>query len=76
MKIELSSNLSKQEQLIFDFVGKKEVDAGTIYSSLKDDFAERTLRKAISSLEEKKLIETRKEIKGRGFTRLIKKVAN
>ena len=52
------------------------VDAGTIYEALEKEFAERTLRKAISSLEDKKLISTKKVVKGRGFTRLIKKVKN
>ena len=76
IKQEISSNLSKQEQLIFDYIEDKEVDAGTVYKALEKKFAERTLRKAISSLEDKKLISTKKVVKGRGFTRLIKKVTN
>jgi archaeal cell division control protein 6 len=74
IKIELSSNLTEQEKLLLSFIEKGETDAGTIYKKLEKSFAERTLRKAISSLEEKKLIQTKKVIKGRGFTRIIKKV--
>jgi len=76
VKIELSSNLTKQESLILDFIKNKEIDAGSLYESLSKDFADRTLRKAVSSLEDKKLLETRKVQKGKGFTRLIKKVTN
>ena len=71
VKIELSSNLTPQEQLILDFIGDGEADAGTIYKKLGKKFAERTLRKAISSLESKKLVKTKKVVKGRGFTRII-----
>jgi archaeal cell division control protein 6 len=73
IKDELVSNFTEQEKLILDFIGNKEYDSGEIYSHFKNKFAERTLRKAISTLEEKKVIQTKKIVKGRGFTRLIKK---
>jgi cell division control protein 6 len=73
VKVELSSTLSEQEKLILDFVSKGEADAGSIYKILGKNFAERTLRKAISSLEDKKLVSAEKVVKGRGFTRIIKK---
>jgi archaeal cell division control protein 6 len=74
VKQELSTNLSKQEQLILDYINGKEVIAGDIYLGLKDEFAERTLRKAISDLEGKNLIKTKKVKKGKGMSRIISKV--
>ena len=73
VKQELSSNLSKQEQLVLDFVKDKEVIAGEIYLALGKEFAERTLRKAINDLEDKKLISAKKVKKGKGVTRIISK---
>jgi archaeal cell division control protein 6 len=74
IKFEIAENLSEQEKLVLDFIGNKEFSAGEIYSKLKRKFAERTLRSAISSLEGKKLIKTEKSQKGKGTTRLVKKV--
>jgi len=73
VKQELATNLSKQEQLVFDFIKDKGVAAGEIYASLGKEFAERTLRKAITDLEEKKLIKTEKVKKGKGMSRIISK---
>jgi archaeal cell division control protein 6 len=74
VKFEIVTNLSAQEKIVLDFISNKEVDSGDIYSSLKKNFAERTLRQAISDLEGKKIIRTRKVSKGKGFTRLISKI--
>ncbi len=73
VKIEISNNLSEQEKLIFDFLDDKEVTAGEIYLKFKKDFAERTLRKAITDLESKNIIVAKKVKKGRGITRLLSK---
>lgn len=73
IKQELTSNLSKQEQLILDFIKGGEFTAGEIYAGLKSKFAERTLRKAITDLEEKKVIVAKKVKKGKGLTRIISK---
>jgi len=75
VKVEISSNLTKQEQLILDFLVDKEVTAGEIYLKFKKDFAERTLRKAITDLESKGVISAKKVKKGRGITRLLSKKA-
>ncbi|VVB74558.1 ORC1-type DNA replication protein 1 [uncultured archaeon] len=73
VKVEVTSNLSEQERSILDLLKKKKSqDSGAIYDTLKDKFAERTLRAALAELEEKKLIVSEKEIKGRGFTRIVK----
>ncbi len=76
VKVEIVSNLSDQEKEILLFLDKnssKEVDSGLIYSSLEKKFSERTLRSAISELEKKGLIFSEKIIKGKGFSRVIKK---
>ena len=73
VKVELSSNLSKQEQLVLDFIKDKGASAGEIYDSLGKKFAERTLRKAINDLEEKKLIKAEQVKKGKGMSRIISK---
>ena len=73
VKVEITSNLSKQEIQLLDLIGDKEMLAGEIYLALKENFAERTLRKAIADLEAKKMITTKKVQKGKGFSRLIKK---
>ncbi|MFA5357356.1 MAG: AAA family ATPase [archaeon] len=73
VKFEIAENLSEQEFLVLNFVGGKEVDAGAVYKALNKKFAERTLRKAVSDLEFKKILKTRKVPKGRGFTRMISK---
>jgi len=59
--------------MILDFLSNKELTAGEIYSALNKEFAERTLRKAISDLEEKKAVKTKKIKKGKGVTRVISK---
>jgi len=74
VKIEITSNFSGPEQAVMDFLKEEEVESGELYANLEKKFAERTLRQALSSLEEKKLITTKKVIKGRGFTRIISKV--
>ncbi len=71
VKVEITSNLTEQEKVILDFISDKEYDSGEIYRALKQKFAERTLRKAISEMEKKGLIKTKKVIKGKGFTRSI-----
>jgi cell division control protein 6 len=73
IKKELDENLSKQEKMILESINEKDLSAGEIYELFKGDFAERTLRKAISDLESKNLILTKKIQKGKGFTRLISK---
>lgn len=73
VKVEISKNLTKQEKLILDFLENKEVTAGEIYSKFKNEFAERTLRKAITDLESKNIIVAKKVKKGRGITRLLSK---
>ncbi len=72
-KIEIIQNLTEQEKVILDFLGDKEITSGEIYSKFSKLFAERTLRKAISDLESKKVIKIEKIQKGKGFTRLISK---
>ena len=73
VKVELTSTLSEKEKLILDYLTKNNgVDSGEIYSALKNKFAERTLRQAITDLEEKKLIRLEKIQKGKGgFSRVI-----
>jgi cell division control protein 6 len=75
VKVEITSNLSDQENAILKFLDtskSKEIDSRKIYDSLGKDFAERTLRSALSSLEEKGLIIRDKTIKGRGFSSVIR----
>ena len=73
VKFEIIDNLSSQEKLILDFLSDKELTTIEIYSSLKNSFAERTLRKAISDLEEKGIIEIKKETNSKGILRTIKR---
>jgi cell division control protein 6 len=75
VKIELISNLSEQESIVLEFVKKKSgVNSGEIYKEFEKKFAERTLRQAISDLEEKKLIKSEKIQKGKGgFSRVFVK---
>jgi len=73
IKQELSTNLSTQEQLILDLIKDKGVSAGEIYAKFKKGFAERTLRKAITDLQGKKLINTETVKKGKGMSRIISK---
>jgi cell division control protein 6 len=73
IKVEITSNLSEPEQVVLDFIKEGEFSVGDIYSGLKDKFAERTLRKAFASLEEKKLIITNTTQSGKGSARMIKK---
>jgi archaeal cell division control protein 6 len=77
VKVEVTTNLNEQEKDILAFLEKnsnKPVDSGMIYTALASKFAERTLRLAVSSLEEKHLVKTEKLVKGKGTTRLVKKV--
>jgi len=73
VKIELSSNLTDQEKEVLSFVSKNpSSDSRAVYDALGKKFAERTLRKAISDLEEKKLLKSEKNQKGKGgFTRVL-----
>ena len=73
VKVEITSTLSVQEQLILDLLSKSELNSGEVYEKLSKQFAERTLRQAITNLEEKKLVEIEKIQKGKGFTRIIRK---
>jgi cell division control protein 6 len=76
VKAEVTSNLSSQEKEILNFLDSssvKQADSRMIYNSLNSKFAERTLRLALSSLEEKKLIVSEKVLKDKGFTRLFRK---
>jgi archaeal cell division control protein 6 len=67
VKVEVTSTLSSQESLVLEFISKKNgVNSGEIYLALKKSYAERTLRQAISDLEEKKLIRSEKIQKGKG----------
>jgi len=75
VKAEIKSTLSDQEQAILNFLDKssgKEIDSRNIYDSLEKKFAERTLRLALSNLEEKGFISAEKIVKGRGTSRIIK----
>jgi archaeal cell division control protein 6 len=74
VKVEITDNLTKQETLILDILSKSELNSGEIYIKLKGDFAERTLRKAITDLEAKKLVQIEKVQKGKGFTRIVRKM--
>jgi cell division control protein 6 len=76
VKFEIAENLSEQEFLVLNFVADKEVDAGALYKALGKKFAERTLRKAVSDLEGKKILKTKKVPKGKGLTRMISKSGN
>lgn len=76
IKVEITSNLTEQEEKILNLLDKnsaKDVDSGFIYSELEKFFSERTLRTAISELEKKGMISLDKVVKGRGFTRIIKR---
>jgi cell division control protein 6 len=76
VKVEVISNLSAQEQAILNFLDKnsaKQIDSRMIYVSLINDFAERTLRLALSSLEEKKLVFSERVLKEKGFTRVFRR---
>jgi cell division control protein 6 len=78
VKVEITSNLSDQEKQILSLLEKNsklDIDSGFIYSSLEKNFSERTLRSAISELEKKNLVSSQKVIKGKGFSRIIKKKA-
>jgi len=59
---------------VLDFIEEKEFSVGEIYVGLKDKYAERTLRKAFASLEEKKMIQTITTQSGKGSARTIKRV--
>ena len=75
VKVEVTSTLLDQEQEILDFLKKKsgkEIDSRDIYDAVSKKYAERTLRSALSTLEEKKLISTEKVSKGKGTSRIIK----
>jgi len=75
VKIEITNNLNDQEKSIIDFLKKnvsKEIDSRFLYDSLSKLFAERTVRGAIASLEEKNLISTEKIARGNGSTRIIR----
>jgi len=75
VKVEIKSTLSDQEQAVLNFLDKssdKEIDSRNIYDALEKKFAERTLRLALSNLEEKGFILTEKIVKGRGTSRIIK----
>jgi archaeal cell division control protein 6 len=73
VKVEITSTLSEQEKLILGLLSKSDLNSGEIYQKLSKQFAERTLRQAITDLEEKKLVEIEKIQKGKGFTRIIRK---
>lgn len=75
IKVELSSNLSDQEKEVLAVIEKKgTVDSSDLYLALKKRFAERTIRAAVQSLEEKKLVKTERVTKGNGSSRVISKV--
>ena len=76
VKIEITSNLSDPEQAVLDYLKDKEVESGKLYKALEKAYAERTLRQAIASLEEKKLVSAKKVEKNKGFTRLISKASS
>ena len=73
IKNEVAENLSEKEKLILDIVGEKEVSTTEVYSKLKDKFAQRTLRKALALLQEKKLVCIRSLTDKKGSTRLVSK---
>ncbi len=76
VKVEITGNLSDQEEKILNLLDKNsalDIDSGFVYSSLGKDFSERTLRTAISELERKGLVSLEKIVKGRGFTRVIRR---
>jgi archaeal cell division control protein 6 len=73
IKVEITSNLSEPEQVVLDFIKEGEFSVGDIYVGLKDKYAERTLRKAFASLEEKKMIQTITTQSGKGSARTIKR---
>jgi len=75
VKFELTSSLTEQEALVLDFLKDKEIESGELYVALKKKFAERTLRKAIEELEQKKLIIAKQVQKGKGITRVLSKSA-
>jgi len=73
VKVELTNNLSEQEKAVLDLVEKKSLESVELYSLLKKRFAERTVRQAVQSLEEKNLIKAERVTKGKGSTRIISK---
>jgi len=74
VKFEITSNLSEQEEEVILFLKKKEgkeVDSRDVYDALSKKFAERTLRLAISTLEEKGVVIARPVSKGKGTSRVL-----
>ncbi len=75
VKVEVTSNLNDQEKDILDFLqSKKQAESGEVYEKLGGDYSERTLRLAISTLEQKKLISCEQIKHGNVSTRLLKKI--
>ncbi len=73
VKPEITKNLTEQEKKILELVKEKELTANQIYSLLKKDFAERTIRKAINDLEQKKLVKIEAERQNKSLIRKISK---
>jgi cell division control protein 6 len=77
IKKEMLEGLSAPEKLVLSTIQKtsekgQELDSGDLIKKLEGKIAERTVRKAVSELEEKNILELEKEQKGKGFTRIIK----
>jgi len=75
VKIEVTSTLNAQEKDLLNFLTtKKQAESKDIYAKFGANYSERTLRLAISSLEEKKLISCEQIKRGNVSTRLLKKI--
>ncbi|HPM85882.1 MAG: AAA family ATPase [Candidatus ainarchaeum sp.] len=77
VKQEVTSNLSRQEKIILDYLStlsKKEAESGELYKKFEGEYSDRSIRLAIALLKEKKLVSCKQVKKGNLFTRLIKKV--
>jgi cell division control protein 6 len=74
VKVEVTSNLNDQEMDILKLLdSKKQAESGEVYSLLGKKYSERTLRLAIASLEQKKLISCEQLKRGNVSTRLLRK---
>jgi cell division control protein 6 len=75
VKQEIVTNLTEQEKAILKILdlSSSSVDSAFVYSSLSKNFAERTLRLALSSLQSKGLIVSLRVSKGGGSTKVFRR---
>ncbi|MDD4250996.1 MAG: AAA family ATPase [Candidatus ainarchaeum sp.] len=76
IKFEIMENLSDSEKKVLEIISKKELTSRDLYTILESQLAERTIRKIVSDLEQKGIIETIDLREGKFVTRVIKKKIN